>query len=686
MGCCSSKTDNTVEYTLHILTSDAFKGAGSDSSVYIDMIGEQNGIGTGWIKVHNVHKNDFERGKMDKFKIKAKDIGLPLIIRLELRHRSKPDKWACDEITVLYGNTEVMFPVYDWIENEIWFTRGKALTHTQVKSPAVKSMRQREIEATKVKFQWIVRPNIDDIGWGLPRYVDATTFKELPKIFHATDVRQDNLFSRGFEAIVNRALATVKNAFSKIDDLDDYSRLYKHLQEDQDPVFMNRWKTDAEFGRQQLIGISPTSISKCTTLPDCCQISHSHVYDILNNGYSLEQEMQRGRIFIGDYSEVFQGVIRNKNSKGDELYCPDAICLYYASPEEDFIPIAIQLVPNDPETIFTPKDSAEDWLLAKMYFKVALSNLHEWHYHFMLTHNVMEPFAVSLFRCFPRSHPIYKLLRPHLQTVSIINALARDTLIKKGTLANKALALEGEDLARHTFKDFKMDDLVIPKVLKERGLDDKEILPKNYYRDDALSLWQIIEKFVSDIIKHFYEHDQDVLLDEEIQAFAKDMAHEGLGWQDGNTRGLDSKIEDVDTLICLCTSIIYTSSVQHATVNFPQYETYKFVPNSPLAMRLPPHKRGEATMSRILKSLPDVDMATITITIAYTLSSFSPDEVYLGEYPMRLFTDPEVLTFIDHYQKALKLYSDKVKERNEYADEYAYEYLLPDRVPNSIAI
>ena len=41
----------------------------------------------------------------------------------------------------------------------------------------------------------------------------------------------------------------------------------------------------------------------------------------------------------------------------------------------------------------------------------------------------MEPFCISLFRCLPRCHPVYKLLRPHLRTVVAINQGARDDLL-----------------------------------------------------------------------------------------------------------------------------------------------------------------------------------------------------------------------------------------------------------------
>ena len=126
----------------------------------------------------------------------------------------------------------------------------------------------------------------------------------------------------------------------------------------------------------------------------------------------------------------------------------------------------------------------------------------------MMTHNVMEPFAVSLFRCLPRSHPVYKLLRPHLQSVPGINSQARVTLIKSGTDVNKSLAmgkkeyydkfcienfyptsgdLEGEDLVKIMFRTFEMDELDIKKVLERKG--------KIYHRQSSYEI-KLLKSFV----------------------------------------------------------------------------------------------------------------------------------------------------------------------------------------------
>ena len=60
-------------------------------------------------------------------------------------------------------------------------------------------------------------------------------------------------------------------------------------------------------------------------------------------------------------------------------------------------------------------------------------------------------------------------------------------------------------------------------------------------------------------------------------------------------------------------------------------------------------------------------------------------QLFLGEYPDEHFCNDEMLATIDAFQIELKHISDRIKERNEIL-KWPYKYLLPERVPNSIAI
>ena len=76
--------------------------------------------------------------------------------------------------------------------------------------------------------------------------------------------------------------------------------------------------------------------------------------------------------------------------------------------------------------------------------------------------------------------------------------------------------------------------------------------------------------------------------------------------------------------------VIFTSSCQHAAVNFSQMDTYGFSPNSPSLLRKsPPTKKGEVTMKHIMGSLPSRQQAGVVIATVFDLTRFYPTEVRL---------------------------------------------------------
>ena len=66
------------------------------------------------------------------------------------------------------------------------------------------------------------------------------------------------------------------------------------------------------------------------------------------------------------------------------------------------------------------------------------------------------------------------------------------------------------DLMKRYYKIIHLSSYDLPKVLKERGVDDPDKLPRFHYRDDALRLWNTIEEFISQILSIYYQSDEDI--------------------------------------------------------------------------------------------------------------------------------------------------------------------------------
>ena len=160
-------------------------------------------------------------------------------------------------------------------------------------------------------------------------------------------------------------------------------------------------------------------------------------------------------------------------------------------------------------------------------------------------------------------------------------------------------------------------------------MDDPNVLPGYYYRDDGLKIWNAIEAYVKDIIDLFYSNDADVKEDPELQNWAKEVHYKAFPAFGDNPagRGFPESINTKDELIEYCTLIIFNGSAQHAAVNFGQFDIYGYAPNSPSAVRQPPHKKGTASYTHILNSLPDTYATMLTTSLVYSLVQYSPDEV-----------------------------------------------------------
>ena len=69
----------------------------------------------------------------------------------------------------------------------------------------------------------------------------------------------------------------------------------------------------------------------------------------------------------------------------------------------------------------------------------------------------------------------------------------------------------------------------------------------------------------------------------------------------------------------------------------------------------------------------------------FNLTFWSLSQKFLGDYSEGLFTDGPALEAISRFQENLQKISEAIKERNK-SLAVPYAYLLPERVPNSIAI
>ncbi|XP_042260828.1 arachidonate 12-lipoxygenase, 12R-type-like isoform X2 [Thunnus maccoyii] len=442
------------------------------------------------------------------------------------------------------------------------------------------------------------------------------------------------------------------------------------------------WRNDTFFGYQFLNGVNPMMIQRCTVLPENFPVTDDMVFP--TGRWTLEDEMQKGNIFLCDY-KLLDGVKTNViHDKKQYLAAP--LVLLHRTADDELMPIAIQLKqkPAEDNPIFLPTDSEYDWLTAKIFVRSADFNMHQLNFHLLRTHLLAEVFAVSLLRNVPKVHPLYKLLIPHTRYTLQINSLARQLLISHDGVFTKFAASGGEGMItilRRAQSSLTYSSLCIPDDIAERGLHSA---PNFYYRDDGLRLWDIIHRFVQGLLQHCYKSDAEVQEDSELQSWIVHIFEHGFLLQDST--GIPNSFCTVAEVVKFVTMVIFTCSGQHSVVSSGQYDYGGWMPNTPISLqRPPPTKKGTTSEATMLQMFPDISTTVHGMSTMWLLSRHSTDFVPLGHYPEDHFTEEVPRKRIHAFQEDLKHLNKDIKTRNKSLD-IPYTYLDPAVVENSVAL
>uniref|UniRef100_A0A8C9EIG7 Arachidonate 5-lipoxygenase n=1 Tax=Pavo cristatus TaxID=9049 RepID=A0A8C9EIG7_PAVCR len=399
---------------------------------------------------------------------------------------------------------------------------------------------------------------------------------------------------------------------------------------------MQHWKEDFMFGYQFLNGCNPVLIRRCTEIPKKLPVTMDMVECSLERNLTLEEEVKQGNIFIVDY-ELLDGVDANKTDPCTIQYLAAPICLLYKNLENKIVPIAIQLgqKPGPENPIFLPSDATYDWLLAKIWVRSSDFHIHQTVTHLLRTHLVSEVFSIAMFRQLPAVHPLFKV----------------------GPSMKRFWGSQGGFLFGLTNQKYIL-------VVDQLGWFD--------------------QLFAEDVIQIYYESDEVVCEDVELQAFVKDIYMYGM--RGVKASGFPKVIKTREKLAEYLTVIIFTASAQHAAVNFGQYDWCSWIPNAPPTMRCPPPtEKGTVTIEQIVESLPDRGRSCWHLGAVWALSQFQDNELFLGVYPDEHFVEKPVKEAMAKFRKNLDEIVSTITERNK-NKKLPYYYLSPNRIPNSVAV
>jgi hypothetical protein len=297
-------------------------------------------------------------------------------------------------------------------------------------------------------------------------------------------------------------------------------------------------------------------------------------------------------------------------------------------------------------------------MYAKMVIRNADAQYHQIVDHWLNAHAVTEVYSISLNRSLSRIHPIYRLLNNHLKYTLAINALARKGLINPGGYVHQLCSIGDKmvEFLADSYEQLNFRKLDFPSRLESQGKlksiqhiliklflnyyykgfskTNKGALDEFPYLDDGALVWDALYEYVGEFISLYYGSNEDVLNDEEIRNWIREIKEYGHP-------NHKSEFIEMKTLVDLqkfLTTIIWTASCYHSVVNFYQYKMYGFIPNYPLALFQPIARSKDIINEEfIMKSLPQLKHASIQIMLLNSLSVFSGTEEFLTSNRLLIF-------------------------------------------------
>lgn len=482
--------------------------------------------------------------------------------------------------------------------------------------------------------------------------------------------------------------------------LEQYDRQYKVIEK---PFLSNALHENDLFAYARVAGSNPVALRGVSSIPSKFPLTDAQYTSVMGADDNLSLAMSQKRIYMLDYHYLNNAVAEQGYSKPETAehptpvvgYSYSAIALFAVSKTtKKLTAVAIQCGqdPNNNNPMFLATDESDPdhywgWERAKYVIQAADESEHQLSTHLGLTHLLCEAFALATIRNLPTDHAIYKLLISHFEGTNRINHNATVALLDPGKFVDMLFAAPLDQLTKKTIDirlNYNFYDHFLPTELKNRGVDDVEALPDYPYRDDGLLIWNAIKEWVANYVNYTYVTSGQIILDTNLNAWMDDIIN------NAKIEGF-KKISTKEDLIDVLTMIVFTSSAQHAAVNFTQPSWMMYAPYSCGTML---HHKPTAvvgnTRDEWLRTLPGLPRSAQKIAI-YTLLGGLYNG-HLGEYVTKdgieIFNQsnsPQIYKHLVKFRDTLQDITKIIEKRNGNRP-YPYTYLIPKNIPASINI
>ena len=189
-------------------------------------------------------------------------------------------------------------------------------------------------------------------------------------------------------------------------------------------------------------------------------------------------------------------------------------------------------------------------------------------------------------------------------------------------------------------------------------------------------MWTAISDFIREFIGIFYQSDDDVAKDYEIQSWVREIHDDGLPVREGDVdHEFPDSLQTRDQLVHMLVCVVFTCSCQHAAVNFSQMEFTAFIPNVPPVMRLPaPTRKNQGTLELIIDTLPNKSQAGWHIATMYALTRVSEDEVICENHSKKLQGNIEQESYNSKSLGAVVLFKARFSYKPRISENFDFSF------------
>lgn len=419
----------------------------------------------------------------------------------------------------------------------------------------------------------------------------------------------------------------------------------------------------------------------------------------------LDQAMAEGRVFIVDFKETYELNLRPPatESDGGRIYTPIAM---FAVPKAGgpLKTIAIQSTQHTPQTamermqwklfnkqdperplsdILTPASDYWSWQMVKTLFLGIYCGSGVVDH--LSTHVFLGAIPVAFYRNIPSQHPLAALLEPHLMSLVANNHIGIfwevDNNINDAEsydnpehglltgLANKITGWSGKTFLDATVEYAGKYHFVEHSSPLDRKKDQKFSAIEDFPWHDDEGLFPIIERWVSGYLRLYYRYDDDVRMDQELQAFIYEITNEA------QVNGFPDTINTIDGLVDMVTRLIYWMTNNHAFEGI-----ISAVPIAPVGYWSDRVPRNDETKTEAdwFNILPPINVGMATFCASRIFVDLPYDwHRSLGKYPKGQFMhDRRVYRHLERFQTEMFELDESIKQKNT-SRRWAYNAKRP---------